>query len=236
MEITKLNIEKPIYFPTSSSGKNPMYRENSNFYVIKFILDPIKDQKKIENWYEKAQGMNANIKNTNGDIREEQNLIKDRYLGVASEELFTLFLQQNFPEYKVSNPEFENYETHVDIIIEKNSNLKKTIELRSSFPRAKLNNVIWYYFDLIGPYVTKYKKFENSKDFYARAFINIAKEDFDINKVHNIYLVGGASFEEIKSKGTEQTFDTTANYLTIKPMADANDIDEFLNLLRVSLC
>lgn len=180
--------------------------------------------------------METNCKNTNSKIRTIEILLKDKYLGIASEYLLTFCINKYFIKNAIDkvalNPDFIDYDSHVDItILDKSTEKSKTIELRSSFPYARLDKVIWYYFDLIGPYTTSYKNYENPKDFYARALINQKKKNFDFNRKHSIFLTGGAPFSLFEDYGSYITMGTSANYTVIEPLADSYDIIDFIKML-----
>lgn len=232
-------IKKPIPYKLIKYGKLVRRQSKDFFNVIEFIIDPINDIESknfVEFCRKKALSMKTNCKNTDSKIRTTKILLKDKYIGVASEYLLTLCINKYFIKNAINktavNPEFTDYNSHIDIIILDNSTqTSKTIELRSSFPYASLDQVIWHYFDLIGPYTTSYKNYESSKDFYARALINPNKKNFNFNRKHSIFLTGGAPFSLFEDYGSYITMGTSANYTVIEPLADSYDIIDFIKML-----
>ena len=148
-----------------------------------------------------ARQHSANIRDTDGEERDEVTLEKTRYLGVLAENLIADYLRSIFgQEITVSNPKFEEYDTHVDIKIQVGEN-KTDLEVRSSFGRARMYNLIDKYFDHIGPYVTPYKSGETPKEFYLRGLINKDIKYFSCEEKHEFYFAGGALYQLIKETG-----------------------------------
>ena len=225
----KIQIET-LLKPSNLNGKE-------KFNVISFTLDPEniqKDWNLLEKIKGKIKEMNTNQMNTAGYIRDEETLLKDKYLGTMSEELLTYLLNKYFQKKEIpaiaKNEEFINYDNHVDIVIEKENNEKIKIEVRGSYPYAKLENVIWQHMSILGPYTTCYKGSEEYKDIYMCVLINQAKEYFDYTKKHKILFVGGATFDLLKSTGIKQNLKmSSAQYYTIKPISRGMDALELLS-------
>lgn len=143
-------IKKPIPYELIESGKLVRRQSKDSFNVIEFIIDPINDIESknfVEFCKEKTLSMKTNRKNTDSKIRTTKILSKDKYLGVASEYLLTLCINKYFIKNAIDkitlNPDFIDYNSHVDIaILDKSTEKSKTIELRASFPYARLDKVI----------------------------------------------------------------------------------------------
>ena len=178
-------------------------QERGTYYLlVAFDIDPQGEHRDYVNGIRNdASQHSANIRDTDGEKRDDITLSKTRYLGVLAEDLIADYLRTIFgQEISVSNPKFERYDTHVDITIQVGEN-KTDLEVRSSFGRARLHNLIDKYFDHLGPYVTPYKSAETPKEFYLRGLINKDPGDFNDRREHTFYFAGGASYQSIKERG-----------------------------------
>ena len=206
------------------------------FTIIEFIVDfSSEDKELLEKIKIQIEEMNTNKKNTSGEIRDEITLIKDKYLGIMSEKILTVFLNKHFEEknipFRAINEKFVNYDKHVDIIIKdlRDTNKNYKIEVRGSYPYKSKEETIWRNLSILGPYTTSYKSEEVEKDFYFFVFINCKKEEFDLKTKHSIYFAGGASLELFKKIGKIQSLKQDgADYRTIKPISLGYDSLEIL--------
>jgi len=130
-------------------------------------------------------------------------------------------------------------------------NQNKTIEVRSSFPRASIPFVLChskYQFDVIGPYKNNYKPDEIQKDFYVRTLFRmdspldlltkIKQDDFVVN------LTGGATWSMMvnNSIAKEKNFIPDDEFIAerteiastyrVVPFSNSLDTLEILNLIK----
>ena len=178
-------------------------RERGAYYLLAaFDIDPQGEHRDFVNRIlSEASQHSANIRDTGGTERDKVTLLKTRYLGVLAEDLIAAHLRTLFgQDIRIFNRRFTRYDAHVDIEIEVGEK-KIDLEVRSSFGRAHMYNLIDKYFDHLGPYTTSYKPGERPKEFYLRGLINEDPNDFDYNREHTFYFAGGAPYQLITEEG-----------------------------------
>lgn len=103
---------------------------------------------------------------------------------------------------------FESVDRHVDITMTYHGHPKRTVEVRSSYPYALIQNAIYEYFDIIGWYHNPVKRTEVKKDYYVRALSRLkrdeeGKQEYLLDKVtsdgYRMYLTGGATRELLEN-------------------------------------
>ena len=202
--------------------------------LVAFDIDPNgKDMARVNRLLVKAEQHGASAHSPSGRIRDREELIKKRYLGFLSEDLIAEYLQSEFgPGTQVSNSAFESHDNHVDIEIHTGG---KTIdvEVRSSFLYAPLQSIVCRLHDVIGPYSTERKLGESPKDFYLRALINVAVDEFNLKSEHTLFFAAGAPkdwFFSDKARRDDMK-QQGADYLLV-PMIHAMDAVEVISAIR----
>ena len=204
-----------------------------DFNLIAFEIDPTgEDANLVSAVHDEVSSHGASSYAPSGIRRNQETLLKTRYLGILSEKLLVNHLQDKLEaNTSVSNRVFEDYGNHVDIEIEKDGRIT-TLEVRSSFLYIPLERSVCVRHGVIGPYSTSYKPGENPKDFYLYALINQARERFSFEKKHTLYFASGAPFEWFLEKGEEHNLkQENANYLLIIPMVRAMDAIEVVEAI-----
>lgn len=188
--------------PEGRFMKGGSQRHRNGYFLVAFEIDPqVEHRDFVNRILNEASQHSANTRDTDGEERDKVTLEKTRYLGVLAEDLIADYLRAIFgQEISVSNPKFEEHDTHVDIKIQVGENVTD-LEVRSSFGRARLHNLIDKYFDHLGPYVTPYKSGETPKEFYLRGLINEDPINFNYRREHIFYFAGGAPYQLIEENG-----------------------------------
>lgn len=205
------------------------------FNLVAFDIDPIvEDANLVDELYTKAGEHGADSRDTGGERRRKEQLLKDRYIGNLSEDMLVKHLQAELgQDFHVCSREFVSYSDHVDIEIEVDGQVVTTVEVRSSFLFAPRPSIVCRLHGVIGPYSTTRKPDENPKDFYLYAFINKAVEKFVRKREHTLYFASGAPYHMILEKGEwDDMGKPGANYLLIKPMVRAMDAIEVVEAIR----
>ena len=205
------------------------------FNVVAFDIDPVvEDEDLVNELYGKASKHGADSRDTGGETRDREKLLKDRYIGNLSEDMLVKHLQTVLGHgFRVYSRPFVSYSDHVDIEIEVDGRVVTTVEVRSSFLFAPRPSIVCRLHGVIGPYSTTRKPDENPKDFYLYAFINKAVEKFVLKREHTLYFASGAPYQMILEKGEWDAMGKQgANYLLIKPMVRAMDAIEVVNAIR----
>lgn len=204
-----------------------------NFNLVVFEIDPVgEDAILVSEVLNTVKQHGAVSYNPSGKRRSEEELTNTRYLGVLSEKLLVNhFLSELGPDVHISNKAFVDYDAHVDIEIQVGGKITP-LEVRSSFPYSNLKDVVCRYFNVIGPYVTSYKRAERPKDFYLLGLINEAVGKFNFEKEHKFYLAGGASYQLLKEKGKRDNLKQQGADYLVMPLVQAMDAVEIVDVIR----
>lgn len=205
-----------------------------DFSLIAFEINPVgEDVDFVNTIRDEVRKHGAAAYAPSGRIRNEEELRKKRYLGVLSERLLINHFQDELGHsVHVSNRAFVDYSNHVDIEIEVDGRIT-TLEVRSSFLYARLQNIVCELHGVIGPYSTSYKPGESRKDFYLYALINERVENFNFEREHTLYFASGAPYQMFMEKGEQHNLkQQDANYLLIVPMVKAMDAIEVVEAIR----
>lgn len=207
--------------------------ETRDFNLVVFDIDPIgEDAALVDEVLNEVRQHGAVSSDPSGRDRGPQRLSKTRYLGVLSEKLLSNHFQSELgADINVLNKAFVDHDAHVDIEIQVGEKVK-TLEVRCSFPYSRLKNVVCHYFNVIGPYVTLYKRTERPKDFYLLGLINEDVRKFDFQRKHKFYLAGGAPYQLLKEKGKRDNLkQRDADYLVLS-LVQAMDAIEIVDVIR----
>ncbi len=193
---------------------------------------------------EDAEKQNKN--DTSGRIRGKNEIIFKNIGGVLAEKVVKEYLKKLISDSKIDAKiiptPFTDHETHRDIKIEVNGNIK-TIEVRSSFqtsPYLQIIGILTKHFSLIGRYTTAYKKNEVKKDYYITVLHRYKHEEI-VYKIKNkveAYIIGGASnevFEEIGYDDNKKLKQGEACYRIINPiiLTPKDTIEIFNEILEI---
>lgn len=140
------------------------------------------NSKNVKDLIEKVKNKVGNIKFNSADSSGEIRGKKEQYLkgfsGILVEEICYQILSKhniNKNNIEIYPDESNSSKNQVDIRLIKrwkneNKNFDKqiNIEVRSSFPFKKIENIICNDFDVLGPYVNHVKNNEEGKDYYLR--------------------------------------------------------------------
>lgn len=132
--------------------------------------------------------------------RDKEMLVRDSLGGVLAEYGWYSYIKHSYGDI-VSYTEFESTKNQIDLVL---SN-KKTIEVRSSFPRNGVRFALCskkHNFKNICKYDNLYKPSEVDKDFFAMVLFETQKEDlFESNSEEVVfYLVGGSTRAMMEDK------------------------------------
>jgi len=162
----------------------------------KLLLDEL-----IGKGYDLATKVNPGAANDSARRRTFEIIISNCVAGLIAEFCWQHFLNDGGSQIRVTSVPFETANFQIDLRTIKNS---KTIEVRSSFPRAPIEKVICNrdcQFDVIGPYKNSYKPDEIQKDFYVRALFRMDNPRQVLTNVKTdnfvAYLTGGATWAMI---------------------------------------
>jgi len=142
-------------------------------------------------------------------------------------------VQASIPESKNGFDDLDK-EDQIDITIIVNGE-PFTIEVRSSFPYARIEEVITKHFSILGWYTTTNKPYEKPKDFYLRVLFPFPeRECMDyLRKGFDLFFVGGATKELLDSKlggwQDESMKQYGGRYRTIKPICKGYDARQILD-------
>ena len=203
--------------------------------LVAFDLDPTgEDADLVNRLYSKAAEHGGDTRDTAGQVRDKQKLLKDRYIGYLAEDQLVKHLQAQLgQDFHVCSREFVTYSDHVDIEIEVDGRVVTTVEVRSSFLYIQRPFIVCRAHGVIGPYRTQQKPIENPKDFYLYAFINEAVEQFNVERKHTLFFPAGAPYSMLLEKGEWRDLRRQgAEYLVLVPMANAMDSIEVVEAIR----
>jgi len=156
----------------------------------KFIDECIKEGKKL------SIKVNPNAANLSSTSRTSTKVFINSVAGILAEKTWLHFLSQI--KIDAISTIYDNPKNQIDIYL---TELKKTIEIRSSFPRNGVEFALChpkYQFDIIGPYKNDYKSNEFKKDYYGRVLYPFSVYSFwKTLKSNNlkVYLTGGATWK-----------------------------------------
>ena len=124
------------------------------FNVVAFDIDPVvEDEDLVNELYGKASKHGADSRDTGGETRDREKLLKDRYIGNLSEDMLVKHLQTVLGHgFRVYSRPFVSYSDHVDIEIEVDGRVVTTVEVRSSFLFAPRQSIVCRLHGVIGPY------------------------------------------------------------------------------------
>jgi hypothetical protein len=245
ISITKLECQKLEQYKES--------KLNKPFIIVKYEFDYLGEvfDKAILNTItargEKlANAVNDRAANDSTRKRSPERKLSNAIGGVLAEYCWKNFLNSISLEVLVKETPFNEASTQIDLVLIAN---KKTIEVRSSFPRNGINFAICsptYEFDIIGPYKNNYKPGEPQKDFYLRTLYHVPSPLAFLDRYKTpgfvTYLTGGATWEMMsndelaieKNFIPEDDFGETevASTFRVIPFSKALDCAEVFKLIR----
>jgi hypothetical protein len=174
MKYKILSIECEREFPDS--------KRLNNFQIVVFTFDyesVPEDKILIDSLVEKgvtlANKVNPGSANDGTRKRDFERIKNNCVAGILAEYCWKFYLNDSNLIIRVSETPFEYASNQIDLQIIK---VKKSIEVRSSFPRNGIPFALCHpykEFDVIGPYATDYKPGEIKKDFYVRTLFHLKK-------------------------------------------------------------
>lgn len=120
-----------------------------------------------------AAKVNPGAANNATKNRKFERIQNNCVAGLVAEYCWLDYLNDGGKTIRVAETAFESASNQIDLRIVKNN---KSIEVRSSFPRAAIPFVLChkkYEFDVIGPYKNNYKPDEIQKDYYVRTLFRM---------------------------------------------------------------
>ena len=169
-----------------------------------------------------ANLVNDKAANDSTTKRTTNRKLSNAIAGVLAEYCWKNFLNSVSLNLLVKETEFKQASSQIDL---ETITTKKTIEVRSSFPRNGVEFAICspkYEFDILGPYKNDYKPEEPQKDIYLRTLFHVpAKTSFleEYKKDGFVaYLTGGATWAMMAN-------DTIAIEKNLVPEDDINDTE-----------
>ena len=187
---------------------DPKSNRKTPFEVAKYVFnyesnseDKILINNIINNGKQLAQKVNPGAANNGTNFRNTETILNNSISGLLAEYLWINFIKHH--NIKCHTTDFQEAKNQIDIELTES---KKTIEVRSSFPRNGLKFALChnkYQFDIIGPYVNDYKPGEIKKDFYVRTLFPFRSIELK-QKIRSdnlkVYLTGGATWEMMTDK------------------------------------
>ena len=152
----------------------------------------------INKAWDLAKKVNPKRANDSLNVREKNVIIIDALGGVLAEYGWYNYINKEFGKI-AEFTDFKDSSSQIDLLL---SN-KKTIEVRSSFPRNGVKFAICnerYNFKNICKYNNLYKPSENDKDFFAATLFKTSKENLLIEEEIVFYLIGGSTREMMMDK------------------------------------
>ena len=147
-----------------------------------------------------AKLLNPVLARDSSRLRDYQTIQFHAMAGIISEYCWKKWIEKTAVDKKVSlllsTKGMERDRNQVDIIIQYDNLIKKTAEVRSSFPYASIDQAITQYFDIIGWYTNETKTKEVKKDYYLRALFPFGFKEFKgklKGKNLRVCLCGGAT-------------------------------------------
>jgi len=215
------------------------------FRVIKFSFKLPEDKeiinKFIEEGTELASKLNSTLARDSSRRRDFDTLKVNAIAGIISEFVWRYALndyaKQQGAAVSFNKTFIFDIRNQIDIEVAYPKNIKKTVEVRSSFPYTGIKNGICKVFDIIGWYVNEVKKLEVRKDYYVRCLFPYRSQDFPslLRSGFDAYLTGGATrnmletsnyardkefipYDEIVRENIKMT-----KYRVIEPIINAQD-------------
>ena len=153
--------------------------KNSNrstpFWLVQFVFNFQTEKfdrsilKKIEEEGQRlANVVNEKAANDSQNKRPHERKLSNAIAGVLAEYCWKTFLNTVSLDIITKETPFNRADDQIDL---ETLTTKKTIEVRSSFPRNGIDFAICHHdheFDILGPYTNNYKPNEIQKDFYLR--------------------------------------------------------------------
>ena len=147
---------------------------------------------------ELASAVNIRAANNSKNKRSKERILINCISGILAEVCWKKCINEYYRKEFVTETNFDKASNQIDLMV---IDSEKSIEVRSSFPRAGINFALFhpkYQFDVIGPYTNNVKIHEPSKDFYVRTLYPIDVKYFmeylNSDSVE-IFLTGGATWE-----------------------------------------
>lgn len=195
-----------------------------------------------------AEKVNPAAANNGNEPRKRARIINNSTAGLLAEYTWKQYINKKVGNTIVNYTKFTDASVQIDLII--NSN-KKTIEVRSSFPRNGIHFSVChsvYEFDILGPYSNTVKPGEIQKDFYTRTLFHIPKGDSFLELLKqdsfNVFLTGGATwgmminddFAKDKDLVPEDSYlpDEEKSTYRVVPFSNALDTIEIFNLINAT--
>ena len=145
-----------------------------------------------------ANSVNDKAANDSTTKRSSNRKLSNAIAGILAEYCWKNFLNSVSLNLLVKETEFEQAASQIDLETIKT---KKTIEVRSSFPRNGIEFAICsprYEFDILGPYKNDYKPDEPQKDIYLRTLFHVPTPISFLEEYKKdgfvAYLTGGATW------------------------------------------
>lgn len=207
MEVIELRINRKII-----DCQDPLECRNikRKYVVIECIINK-KDSDFsycINKAWDLAKKVNPKRANDSLNVREKNVIIIDALGGVLAEYGWYKYINKEFGKI-AEFTDFKDSSSQIDLLL---SN-KKTIEVRSSFPRNGVKFAICnkrYNFKNICKYNNLYKSSEIDKDFFAATLFKTAKENLLIEEEIVFYLIGGSTREMMMDKSISYIESLTA--------------------------
>ncbi len=211
----------------------------SNYFTIPFS----KDNELLTNAIDEGTklALKVNPHDPGGHWRSPELIRKKCIYGMLAENTIRYILKKEIEKRNIDAELLPSHQitdgpkagSQIDIPI-KIDNIVYDIEVRSSFPFAKLYNVLTYHFDIIGWYRTFTKPSEHIKDYYLRVLFNFDQK-YALDKLESgfeLHFVGGATKQMLEQSLTWDDFEQPgAEYKTIKPICNALDAEKILNMI-----
>src|SRR6185437_467440 len=245
IEIEKIKCREIKSFESSN--------RDSDFWISKYIFNYANNSfdKGLLNQIEEignklADSVNDLAANDSSNKRSSERKRSNAIAGVLAEYCWKNFLNSVSIETLVKETEYVDKSSQIDLILIKS---KKTIEVRSSFPRNGVQFAICspkYEFDILGPYSNSYKPNEPQKDFYLRTLFHVGSPIDFLTEFKNdnfiAYLTGAATWammvdENISKNKTLIPEDTISDIekeslYRVVPFSKALDCSQIFKLIK----
>jgi hypothetical protein len=203
MNVRTVALNCRSFYP-NSQRKEIFHVVEYSFYYQSSASDKALLDKLMKKGLSLAAKVNPGAANDSTRQRTYSRIQNNCIAGIVAEFCWLYYLNDGVKNRRVAETPFDFAGNQIDLRILKNN---QTIEVRSSFPRAKIPFVLCHevhQFDVIGPYKNNYKPDEIQKDFYVRTLFRLdSPREFNIKiredgfKVH---LTGGATWAMMVDK------------------------------------
>jgi hypothetical protein len=146
-----------------------------------------------------ANSVNDKAANASTTARNSNRKRSNAIAGILAEYCWKNFLNTVSLNLLVKETDYIDASNQIDL---ETIRLRKTIEVRSSFPRNGIEFAICskdHEFDILGPYKNNYKPTEIQKDYYLRTLFHIPSPISFLEEYKKdgfvVYLTGGATWE-----------------------------------------